>query len=177
MTQFVTEYLGHEHQEMSQLLNELQEQLGVLRLTRDRRKTAERLTGLQRKIAKAVRTHVAAEENILYPALADHMDGLAFTLDRMRQDHDAGEATEKSFQQSLDKLIKENGNAHDVMQKGQSYVIWLRNHLIGENGRLFPMVDRGLDSKTQQAVRRAMEELRQETSARLAQGQTTTAQA
>ena len=34
MTQFVAEYLGQAHQELSQLLNKLQEELQVLRLAR-----------------------------------------------------------------------------------------------------------------------------------------------
>jgi hypothetical protein len=46
-----------------------------------------------------------------------------------------------------------------------------------ENGRLFPMVERGLDSETQQAVRTAMEELSQESSARVAEVQAFTARA
>jgi hemerythrin-like domain-containing protein len=63
------------------------------------------------------------------------------------------------------------------MQSGRKYIFWLRNHLLDENGRLFPMVERGLDLATQQAVRRALEELSQECAARLAEGQTQTAQA
>jgi hemerythrin-like domain-containing protein len=177
MTRFVTDYLVLEHQELSILLNELQEQLGVLRLARDRRKTTERLTGLQRKISVALHTHVVEEEKILYPALQDHLQGLTFTLDRMRHEHDAGEQTEKSFQQSLDHMLQGKGNPHEVVQNGQKYIVWLRNHLLDENGRLFPMVERGLDPTTQKDVRRAMEELRQESSARIAEGQTYTARA
>ena len=177
MTRCVTDYLVHEHQELSQLLNELQEQLGVLRLTRDRRKTAERLNGIQQEIAEALHTHVVEEEQILYPALQNHVQGIDFTLDRMRQEHDAGEQTEKTFHQSLESLVKGVGNPKEVMQNGRNYVMWLRNHLIDENGRLFPLVERGLDPATQQTVRHAMEELRQESSARVAEGQTYTARA
>jgi hypothetical protein len=39
-----------------------------------------------------------------------------------------------------------------------------------ENGRLFPLVERGLDPETQQKVRRAMEELSQEISSPLSEG-------
>jgi hemerythrin-like domain-containing protein len=46
----------------------------------------------------------------------------------------------------------------------------VRAHLLKENGRLFPLVDRGLDPETQQEVRRAMEELSQETSSHVAEG-------
>jgi hemerythrin-like domain-containing protein len=55
-----------------------------------------------------------------------------------------------------------------VVQSGRSYIRWVRQHLLDENGRLFPMVERGLDPDTQREVRRAMEELSRETTARLA---------
>jgi hemerythrin-like domain-containing protein len=177
MTRCVTDYLVQEHQELSLLLNELQEQLGVLRLARDRSKTTELLAGLWRKISESLHTHVVEEEQILYPALQEHVQGIAFTLDRMRHEHDVGEQTEKTFHQSLDSLLKGAGNPREVMQSGRKYIFWLRNHLLDENGRLFPMVERGLDLATQQAVRRALEELSQESSARLAEGQTYTARA
>jgi hemerythrin-like domain-containing protein len=177
MTRCVTDYLVHEHQELSLLLNELQEQLGVLRLARDRRKTTERLTGLRRKISQALRNHVEEEEQILYPAIQNQLQGIAFTLDRMRDEHDAGEQAAQTFHQSLDLLLQGRGNPQEVMQSGRKYIAWLRNHLLDENGRLFPMVERGLDSATQQAVRRAMEELGQASSARVAEGQSYTAQA
>jgi len=177
MTRCVTDYLVQEHQELSLLLNELQEQLGVLRLARDRRKTADRLAGLRRQIAEATHTHVVEEEQILYPALQEHVQGIAFTLDRMRHEHDAGEQAEKTFHQSLDRLLQGAGNPHEVMQSGRQYIIWLRHHLLDENGRLFPMVERGLDPSIQQAVRRAMEEMSQESSARVSEGQTFAARA
>ena len=177
MKRCVTDYLVQEHQELSLLLNDLQIELRVLRLARNYRETTERLTGLQRKIAQALHTHVAAEEQILYPALQDHVQGIAFTLDRMRHEHDAGEQTEKTFHQNLDQLLQGGGNPNEVMQSGSKYILWLRNHLIVENGRLFPMIERGLDPATQQVVRRAMEELSQESSARIAEGQPLTAHA
>ncbi len=177
MTRCVTDYLVQEHQGLSLLLNELQEQLGVLRLARDRRKTTERLTGLRGKISQALHTHVVEEEQILYPALQNHVQGIAFTLDRMRHEHDAGEQTEKAFHQCLDRLVEGTGNPQEVMQSGRKYIAWLRNHLLDENGRLFPMLDRGLDPPTQQAVRHALEDLRQESSARVAEGQAYTARA
>ena len=177
MTRHITDYLVQEHQQLSLLLNELHEQLGVLRLARDRRRTAERLTGLRRKISEVFNVHVAQEEQILYPALENTMEGIAFTLDRMRQEHDAGEQTGDTFRRSLDRLVHGSGNPREVMQNGQKYITWVRNHLLDENGRLFPMVERGLDVKTQQAIRRAMEEPRQETPARVAAGQILTAHA
>jgi hemerythrin-like domain-containing protein len=170
MTRCITNYLVHEHQEFSHLLYELQEQLGVLPLARDHRSTAERLRGLTRAVAQALHTHVVEEEEILYPALADHLQGIAATLDRMRREHDTGEETEKVFQECVERLIKGGRNRQEVMQRGRQYVQWLRGHLFDENGRLFPMVERGLDTDTQQEVRRAMEELVQETSARIAEG-------
>ncbi len=177
MTRCVTDYLVQEHQELSLLLNELHEQLGVLRLTRDRRKTADRLAGLRRKISDALHTHVVEEEQILYPAIQNHLEGIDFTLDRMRLEHDTGEQAEKKFHLSLDLLLQGRGNPQEVMQNGRKYILWLRNHLLDENGRLFPMVEHGLDPETQQAVRRALEELKQESSARVAEGQTFTARA
>jgi hemerythrin-like domain-containing protein len=177
MTRCVTDYLVQEHQELSFLLNELQEQLRVLPLVRDRPKTAERLTGLRWKISEALHTHVVEEEQILYPALQNHVQGIAFTLDRMRHEHDAGEEAEKTFHQSLDRLLQGGRNHQEVMQSGRKYIFWLRNHLLDEYGRLFPMVERGLDPATQQAVRHALEELGQESSARVAEGQTYTARA
>jgi len=177
MTRCITDYLVHEHQELTFLLNELHEQLRVLPLVRDHRKTAELLTGLRREISAALHNHVVEEEKILYPALQKHVQGIAFTLERMRHEHDAGEQTEKTFHQSLDRLLKGGGNPHEVMQSGRKYILWLRNHLVDENGRLFPMVERGLDPETQQAVRTAMEELSQESAARIAEGQTHTAHA
>jgi hemerythrin-like domain-containing protein len=177
MTRCITDYLVQEHQELSFLLNELQEQLRVLPLARDHRKTAERLTGLRREISEALHNHVTEEEQILYPALQEHVQGIAFTLERMRHEHDAGEQTEKTFHQTLDRLLKGGGNPHEVMQSGRKYILWLRKHLLDENGRLFPMVERGLDPETQQSVRTAMEELSQESSARVAEGQTHAAHA
>jgi hemerythrin-like domain-containing protein len=175
MTRCVTDYLVHEHQGLSLLLNELQEQLGVLRLARDRRKTAERLAGLRREIAEALHAHVVEEEQIIYPALQNHVPGIDFTLDRMRHEHDAGRQTQRTFHQNLDRMIQGAGNPREVMQSGQQYIIWVRNHLLDESGRLFPMVERGLDPSIQQVVRRAMEDLSQESSARVAEGQTQTA--
>jgi hemerythrin-like domain-containing protein len=55
------------------------------------------------------------------------------------------------------------------MQNGRKYIGWLRNHLMVENGRLFPMVDRGLDAATQQAARRAMEDFGKEPSTLVAE--------
>jgi hemerythrin-like domain-containing protein len=169
MTRCVTDYLVQENQTLSLLLNELHEQLGVLRLARDRHRTTERLTGIQRKIAQALHTHVAEEEQILYPALEESVQGITFTLDRMRQEHDLGEQSEKTFNQSLDRLVKGKGNPQEVMQNGRKYIGWLRNHLMVENGRLFPMVDRGLDAATQQAARRAMEDFGKEPSTLVAE--------
>jgi len=177
MTRHVTDYLVHEHQELLLLLNKLQEQLGVLRLSRDRGRAAERLSGLGRKLAQALHTHLLEEEQILYPALQEQLQGIAFTLDRMRDEHDNGEQAEKSFRQSLDRLLEGKGNPQEVLQNGRQYILWLRNHCLDENGRLFPMVERGLDLPTQEAVRHAMEELSQECSARIAEGQAFTGQA
>jgi hemerythrin-like domain-containing protein len=170
MTRFVTEYLGHEHQELSQLLNELQGELQVLHLARDFESTAERLRGLSKKIAQVLHTHIKQEEQILYPALEGHMQGLAATLERMRRENSAGGVAEKAFVQCLEQLAKSGKNRQEVMKRGRNYVQWVRGHLLKENGRLFPLVERGLDPETQQKVRRAMEELGQRISSRVAEG-------
>ena len=177
MTRLVTDYLVQEHQELSFLLNELQEQLRVLPLAKDPSKIKERLIGLRGKISNALRTHVVEEEQILYPALQEHVRGISFTLDRMRQEHDTGERAEQTFHQSLDSVLQGACDLQTVMQSGRQYIIWVRHHLLDENGRLFPMVERGLDPITQQAVRQAMEDLSRESSAHIAEGQSFTAQA
>ena len=170
MTQFVTEYLGQGHQELSQLLNELQEELQVLHLARELKSTSERLRRLSRKITLVLHTHIEQQEQILYPALEGHMQGLAATLERMRRDNDAGEVAEKAFVQCIEQWAKSGKNRQEVMKRGRNYVQWVRAHLLRENGRLFPLVERGLDPETQQKVRRAMEELSQETSSPVAEG-------
>jgi hemerythrin-like domain-containing protein len=169
MRRCITEYLVQEHQELAHLLNDLQEQLSVLHLARDVSETIERLKVVIRGITKTLHAHLEGEEQILYPALVGHVQGIAGTLERMRCQHDNGEAVEKAFLQCVERLAKNGRSRHEVMQSGRSYVQWLRSHLLEENGRLFPLVERGLDPQTQAEVRRAMEELRQETTARIAE--------
>jgi hemerythrin-like domain-containing protein len=170
MTRFVTEYLGHGHQELSQLLNELQEELQVLHLARDLDSTCARLRSLSKKITVVLHTHIEQQEQILYPALEGHMQGLAATLERMRRENDAGEVAAKAFMQCIEQWAKSGKNRQEVMKRGGNYVQWVRAHLLRENGRLFPLVERGLDPETQQKVRRAMEELSQESSSPVAEG-------
>ena len=170
MTRFVTEYLGQEHQELSQLLNKLQGELQVLNLARDLQSTATRLALLSRKITLAFHHHILQQEQILFPALEGHMQGIAATLERMRRENESGEAAEKAFFECVEQWVKNGKNRQEVMKRGRNYVQWVRSHLLQENGRLFPLVERGLDSETQQKVRRAMEELSQQTSSRLTEG-------
>jgi DUF438 domain-containing protein len=170
MTRFVTEYLGQENQELSQLLNELQEELQVLHLARDFESTAARLRGLSKKIRLVLHTHIEQQEQILYPALEGHMPGIAATLERMRRENDAGELAEKAFFQCVEQWAKSGKNRPEVTKRGRNYVQWVRGHLLKENGHLFPLVERGLDPETQQKVRRAMEELSQEISSPVAEG-------
>jgi hemerythrin-like domain-containing protein len=177
MTRCVTDYLVQEHQELSHLLSQLQEQLRVLPLAREHRGTAERLQGLTRKISKTLHAHFVEEEQILYPALEGHVQGITATLQRMRMEHDTGQTTERAFFQSIDRLTKSGRNRQEVIDAGLSYVQWLRKHLLEETGRLFPMVDRGLDIETQMGVRRAMEELTRETTARVPDSTTSPGQA
>ena len=170
MIQFVTEYLGQGHQELSQLLNELQGGVQVLHLARDLESTSERLRGLSKKITIVLHTHIEQQEQILYPALEGHMQGIEATLERMRRENDAGEVAEKAFAQCIEQLAKSGKNRQEVMKRGRNYIQWVRAHLLRENGRLFPLVERGLDPETQQKVCHAMEELSQETSSPVAQG-------
>jgi len=167
MTRCVTDYLVHEHQELSQLMNELQEQLCALPLAREAGSTAERLIGLTRAIAQNLHAHFMEEEQVLYPALEGHLHGIAATLKRMREEHHAGEKTENIYHQSLARLLKGERNRREVMQSGHQYIQWLRGHLLNEYGRLFPMVERGLDPETQEEVRRAMEALNSTSTARI----------
>ena len=170
MTRFVTEYLGQGHQELSQLLNELQEELQVLHLARELESTSARLRSLSEKITLALHTHIQQEEQILYPALEGHMQGLSATLERMRRENEAGEAAQKAFVVCIEQWAKSGKNRQEVMKHGRNYVQWVRGHLLSENGRLFPLVDRGLDPETQAEVRRAMEELSQGASSPVAEG-------
>jgi hemerythrin-like domain-containing protein len=170
MTRFVTEYLGQGQHELSQLLNELQEELQVLHLARDLESTAERLRGLSNKIRLVLHTHIRQEEQILYPALEGHVQGLGATLERMRRENDAGEVAEGAFFQCVEQWARSGKNRQEVMKRGRNYVQWVRAHLLKENGRLFPLVERGLDAETQQKVRRAMEELSRETFTPVAEG-------
>jgi len=162
MTRFVTDYLGQEQQELSQLLNELQGELQVLPMARDLDTTAGRLGVLSRKIMLTLHTHIKQQEEILYPALEGHMQGIEATLERMRRENEAGEVAEKAFFQCIEQWVKSGKNRQEVIKRGRNYVQWVRGHLLKENGRLFPLVERGLDPETQQQVRRAMEELSQE---------------
>lgn len=177
MTRCVTDYLVHEHQELSHLLNELQDQLRVLPMARDVVETLEQLRALASEISSTLHTHLKEEEQILYPALEGCLQGVSSTLERMRNEHDAGEATEKAFIQCMERLARSGRNRQEVMQSGKSYILWVRSHLLEENGRLFPLVDRGLDSETQQKIRQAMEELSRETGGRVAESLAGSAQA
>ncbi len=170
MTRFVTDYLGQGHQELSQLLNELQSELQVLNLARDLKSTATRLAVLSKKVTLVFHTHILQQEQILFPALEGHMQGIAATLERMRHENETGEAAEKAFFDCVEQWVKSGKNRQEVMKRGRNYVQWVRAHLLKENGRLFPLVERGLDPETQQKVRRAMEELSQETSSSLSEG-------
>ena len=170
MTRFITEYLGQGHQELSQLLNELQEELQVFHMARDLDSASERLRKLSRKITSVLHHHIEQEEQVLYPALEGHIQGIAATLERMRLENDSGEVTEKAFVQCMEQLAKSGKNRREVMKRGRIYIQWLRAHLLKENGRLFPLVERGLDPQTQQEVRRAMEELSRESTSSVAQG-------
>ena len=98
------------------------------------------------------------------------MQGIAATLERMRRENDSGEVAEKAFVQCIEQWATSGKNRQEVAKRGRNYVQWVRAHLLRENGRLFPLVERGLDPETQQKVCRAMEELSQETSSPVGEG-------
>jgi hemerythrin-like domain-containing protein len=177
MTRYITDYLVQEHQELAHLLNELQEELRVLPLARNVNETVERLRKLTKNITTTLHAHLEEEEQILYPALEDHVKGVAGTLERMRHEHDTGEAAEKAFLQCVERMVANGRNREEVMKSGRCYIQWLRGHLLDENGRLFPMVERGLPADVQMEIRRAMEELSQETGAQIAQASARPAEA
>jgi hemerythrin-like domain-containing protein len=162
--------LRQEHEELSQLLNKLTEQLRALPLARNTTETVERLRKLGTQISHRLQTHLEEEEKILYPALDAHVPGVSTTLERMRLDHDAGEAAAQVFWESIERLTENGRNREAVAEAGRRYIQWVRGHLLSENGRLFPLLERRLNPKTQREIRRAMEELARGTEARMAGG-------
>jgi hemerythrin-like domain-containing protein len=168
MRKCLTDYLAQEHQELLQLLNELADELRALPLARDAAERFERIQQLCQEISISVETHQLEEEAIIYPALEEHLGGLSATLERMRLEHDEGEAARQAFLLGVEALAQGSKNRQYVVKSGTSYIRWVRQHLLDENGRLFPMLERGLDPETQRQLRSAMQELSRETSARLA---------
>jgi hemerythrin-like domain-containing protein len=169
MGRFVTEYFTQEHQELLHLLDDLQKELRVLPMARNARQACERLQRLCQHVARGLHTHFEEEEIVLYPALEGHMQGIHNTLERMKSEHVAGEAAEKKFLDSVKRMAEASKNRQEVMRAGLAYVNWTRGHLLSENGRLFPLVDRSLDAQAQKQIRQAMEELSRETTARIAE--------
>ena len=169
MSRCITEFLLHEHHELTQLLNKLSQELQSLPLAQNASQSVERLEGCYRQISQTLRTHLDEEEKILYPALEEHVEGITTTLDRMRHARDAGEAAEKAFIECLKHLGRSSKNRTEAVQAGRSYIQWVRSLLMNENGRLLPLVERRLDPGTQRLVRQAMEELARETTARIAE--------
>lgn len=167
MPQCITEYLLVEHQNLTQLLNKFSHELQALPVSRNANQTVERLEKCCRQISRTLHAHLEEEEQVLYPALEEHVEGISTTLERMRHARDAGEAAEKVLFESLGRLAKNGRTREEVVQAGRSYIQWVRGHILNENGRLFPLVERRLDPDTQRLVRRAMEELAQESSARV----------
>ncbi len=177
MPKSLTDYFSQEHHKLSHLLNQLQDELRVLPLARNAEEVCERLHRLSGKVSKVLHTHFEEEEQILYPALEGHIQGISNTLDRMRREHDAGEVAETAFFQGVDRLAKTRKNRDEVMRLGLTYINWIRGHLLSENGRLFPLVERSLDVETQVKVRAAMEELSHETATPIAESFPKAAQA
>ncbi|MHB8653778.1 MAG: hemerythrin domain-containing protein [Terriglobia bacterium] len=169
MTQCITRYLLDEHHELTYLLNKLSEELRSLPVTRNATQTFERLEKFCLQISRTLHAHLEEEEKVLYPALEEHVEGITATIERMREARDAGEEVEKAFFDCLKRLTQSGQSREAVVQSGRSYIQWVRGHLLNENGRLLPLVERRLDADTQKLVRRAMEELTRETSARVAE--------
>jgi hemerythrin-like domain-containing protein len=169
MTQCITRYLLDEHQEITHLLNKLSGELRSLPVTRNATQTLEHLENYCQQISRTLHAHLEGEEKVLYPALEEHVEGITTTLERMREARDVGEAAEKAFFDCLKRLAKSGQSREEVVRSGRSYIQWVRGHLLSENGRLLPLVERRLDADTQKLVRRAMEGLSQETTARVAE--------
>ena len=169
MPRCISDYVLLEHQELAQLLNKLSQELRSLPVTQNAPKTLERIEKFCQQISQTLHTHLEEEERVLYPALEEKVEGITITLDRMRHDRDAGEAAEKAFFECLQRLEKTGKNREDVVRSGRSFVQWVRGHLLIESGRLLPLVERRLDPETQKLVRRAMEELSHESTARIAE--------
>lgn len=169
MTQCISRYLLDEHQELTYLLNKLSEELRSLPVTRNATQTFERLEKFCQQISRTLHAHLEEEEKVLYPALEEHVEGITTTIERMREARDVGEAAEKAFFDCLKRLAQSGQSREDVVRSGRSYIQWVRGHLLNENGRLLPLVERRLDADTQKLVRRAMEDLSRETSARVAE--------
>jgi len=169
MPKSVSEYLLLEHQELSQLLNKLSQELKSLPVTQNAPQAFERLEKSSRKISQTLHMHLEEEEQVLYPALEEHVEGIKTTLERMRHELDAGEAVEQAFFDCLKRMAKAGGSRAEVIRSGRSYIQWVRGHLLHENGRLLPLVERRLDPDTQKSVRRAMQELSHEATARVSE--------
>src|SRR5438477_2985220 len=104
MSRCITEYLLHEHQELTQLLNKLSQELQTLPLARNATQSVERLEGCCRQISQTLHAHLDEKERVLYPALEEHVEGITTTLERMRHARQAGEAAEKAFIECLQHL-------------------------------------------------------------------------
>jgi hemerythrin-like domain-containing protein len=169
MSKSVSEYFLHGQQELSQLLNQLSQELKSLPATQNAPQAFERLEKSSRKISRTLHLHLDQEEQVLYPALEQHVEGIKTTLERMRHELDAGEAVEQAFFDCLKRLGHAGVSRDEVISSGRSYIQWVRGHLLQENGRLLPLVERRLDPATQKLVRQAMEELSHETTARIAE--------
>jgi hemerythrin-like domain-containing protein len=169
MPKSVSDYLLLEHQELSLLLNRLSQELKSLPAAQNAPQAFERLEKSSRKISRTLHLHLEEEERVLYPALEKHVEGIKTTLERMRHELDAGQAVEQAFFDCLKRLGKAGVNRDEVIRSGRSYIQWVRGHLLHENGRLLPLVERRLDPATQKLVRHAMEELSHETTARVAE--------
>ncbi len=170
MPRVLTDYFMQERHEISQLLNRLAHELQTLPLAQQTKERTERLRALCARISQGLRTHFDEEEKILYPSLEAHVEGVTPTLERMRLDRDAGGVAERKFQECLARLRETSQGREDVVRAGRQYIQWVRSHFFSDNGRLFPLVESKLDPETQREVRRAMEELARETSARIAEG-------
>lgn len=169
MPKSVSEYMLLEHQELSQLLNRLSQELNSLPASQNAPQAFERVEKSSRKISQTLHMHLEEEEQVLYPALEEHVEGIKTTLERMRHELDAGEAVEQTFLDCLKRMGKKGASRAEVIRSGRSYIQWVRGHLLNEHGRLLPLVESRLDPATQKLVRRAMEELSHETTARIAE--------
>jgi hemerythrin-like domain-containing protein len=109
----------------------------------------------------ADKCHHGKEEDILFPAMADHgipKEGGPIAV--MLYEHQLGRGHIKSLSSSFEEFKVGNKRAIDsIISNSLSYVHLLRNHIEKENNILFKMADKVLDEAEQSRIFDAFEKL------------------